>query len=125
MDIDDSTNSIEVSLPDRRCILVELSGEFDIDDLETLRRILDAAARLGRSACADLAGVTFLDLLCARELADRASSREDLVIGATSRQARASLRACCSEARQVFQVLDEGTVEELCPVREIPDGTRR
>lgn len=52
-------------------ILVELTGELDLSALEELRETFDAAAYLREPAIVDLSGVTFLDLLCARELAVR------------------------------------------------------
>lgn len=50
-------------------IEVRLYGEFDVHRLESLRRILSSMLGLGRPVFMDLSGVTFLDVLCARELA--------------------------------------------------------
>lgn len=52
-------------------MLVELTGELDVAALDELRETFDAVARLREPAVVDLSGVTFLDLLCARELAVR------------------------------------------------------
>ena len=50
-------------------ILVELWGEFDLFSLTELREALNGVASLQRPALVDLSGITFLDLLSARELA--------------------------------------------------------
>jgi hypothetical protein len=50
-------------------ILVELWGEFDLLSLTELRKALNSVASLGRPTLVDLSGITFLDLLSARELA--------------------------------------------------------
>lgn len=62
---------ITVGAFDGTGILVELTGELDLAALDELRETFDAAARLRDPAIVDLSGVTFLDLLCARELAVR------------------------------------------------------
>lgn len=49
--------------------LVTVRGELDLFSLSELQRTLDAVASLWGGAVVDLAGVTFLDLLSARELA--------------------------------------------------------
>ncbi len=51
--------------------LVELSGEFDLHDLERLRGALDEAPAPQHPAVVDLSGVTFLDIRTTRELAIR------------------------------------------------------
>ena len=119
-----SASSIEVSKLGRKSILVELSGEFDARDLDDLRRSLDYVTRSGRLGCVDLSGVTFLDLLCARELAGRSSPRGRLVIRNPSRQARLSLEACVLGARNFWGVVGDGTREELDTIREIRRGAR-
>lgn len=118
-------NGIEVSEPGCQTVLVELSGEFDVGDLETLRRNLDVVARPGQSVYVDLSRVFFLDTLCARELAVPSSSRGNLVICDSSWQARASLRACALEGPDFQSGVEDGTGEELCVVRETLDSTRR
>lgn len=112
-----SASSIEVSKLDRKSILVELSGEFDARDLDDLRRSLDYVTRSGRLGCVDLSGVTFLDLLCARELAGRSSPRGRLAIRNPSRQARLSLEACVLGVRDFHGVAGDGNREELDAVR--------
>ncbi len=52
-------------------ILVELWGEFDLFSLTRLREALNRVASLQRPTVVDLSGITFLDLLSARELAIR------------------------------------------------------
>ena len=85
-------NCIKVSMPGRQGILVELSGEFDIGDLETLRKTLDGVSESRLTIGVDLSGVTFLDILCARELVERTCFHGGrLVIRSLSRQARISL----------------------------------
>ena len=49
-------------------ILVELWGEFDLFSLANLREALNHVANLHRPTLVDLSGITFLDLLSAREL---------------------------------------------------------
>jgi hypothetical protein len=44
-------------------VLVELSGELDVCDLEPLRRTLDNTLDSGLSTYVDLSGVTFLDVV--------------------------------------------------------------
>ena len=51
--------------------LVELSGEFDLHDLEGLRVALGGDPATARPAVVDLSGVTFLDIGVTRELALR------------------------------------------------------
>ena len=114
-----SASSIEVSKLGRKSILVELSGEFDARDLDDLRRSLDYVTRSGRLGCVDLSRVTFLDLLCARELAGRSSPRGRLAIRNPSRQARLSLEACVLGARDFQGVAGGGTREEIDTIREI------
>ena len=58
-------------------ILVELWGEFDLFSLANLRDALDHVASLHRPTLVDLSGITFLDLLSARELAIRSQLYSD------------------------------------------------
>ncbi len=60
---------VRIHQADHRGVLIELSGEFDIQKLGDLRNVLSEALRWGRSAYVDLSGITFLDTLCVRELA--------------------------------------------------------
>ncbi len=76
-------------------VLVELRGEFDQHTLEDLRETIDEVAALGRPMLVDLAGVTFLDLGAARELAIRYQLYVcQLVLCNPSWQVRASVAAC-------------------------------
>lgn len=75
-----------------------LRGEFDLDDLSAALGAALGAARAGAEGgrvVADLSGVTFMDLRCARELTAWHALRPDLVeLRAPSWQAGASLRTC-------------------------------
>lgn len=74
---------------------VELRGEFDLCSLEHLRKTLSAVLGLRQPTRLDLSGVTFLDLLSARELAVQAQLYGHyLTLSEPSWQVRASVRAC-------------------------------
>lgn len=76
-------------------VSVDLVGEFDAYDLETLCQVLDVLSHSREPACVNLSGVTFLDLECARELAIRSYlCGGRLTLHSPSWQAAASLRAC-------------------------------
>lgn len=76
-------------------LLVELAGEFDLQDIENLEEALDAALRPRDPVLIDLSGVTFVDLLCVRELFGRQQSPGELIVlNEPSWQARSSLTAC-------------------------------
>jgi anti-anti-sigma regulatory factor len=76
-------------------ISVDLAGEFDANDLETLCQVLDALSQSRGPACMNLSGVTFLDLGCARELAIRSHlCGGSLTLRSPSWQAAASLKEC-------------------------------
>ncbi len=82
-----------------RDVLVELSGEFDVHDLEDLRDALGGAALSGRPAVVDLSGVTFLDIGVTRELAVSAQLHaHGLSLSRPSRAVRASVAACGLES---------------------------
>ena len=55
----DTTEGIRVSELDNRGTLVESSGEFDVRDLEPLRRTLEGVSNSGLPTYVDLSGVTF------------------------------------------------------------------
>ena len=74
--------------------VVELSGEFDVHDLETLRRVLDEVSSSGLPVHVDLFGVTFLDLRCTRELMVRSRLFEHRPFCDPSWQAEASIGSC-------------------------------
>ena len=91
----DLTTGTEFGEPAHQRISIELSGEFDMRDLEHLRNCLDDALSSGLATCVNLSGVSFLDLRCAQELAIRArllGSR--LQLRNPSWQVEASFRAC-------------------------------
>ena len=80
---------------DKTRVSVDLAGEFDAYDLETLCQVLDVLSHSREPACVNLSGVTFLDLGCARELAIRSYlCGGRLSLHSPSWQAAASLRAC-------------------------------
>ena len=60
---------IKTNEVDDQSILVELSGEFDLGDLESLRTVVDGALSTGLPIWVDLSRVTFLDMRVAQELA--------------------------------------------------------
>ncbi len=75
-------------------VLVELWGEFDLFSLSDLRGKLNAALDLHRTTLVDLSGITFLDLVSARELAVRSQLyAHHLTLRNPSSQVRASLEA--------------------------------
>ena len=87
--------------------LVELSGEFDVRDLEYLREILNEAGE--RSAVVDLSGVTFLDVQTTRELAVRHQLYAgSLVFRRPSWAVRASVAACGYETWFRFDAEEAG-----------------
>jgi anti-anti-sigma factor len=74
--------------------LVRLYGEFDLFALGELRETFDALASLPGRILADLAEVTFLDLLSVRELAARSQLEgRRLVFRTPSPEAAASIEA--------------------------------
>lgn len=88
-------------------MLVTLRGELDLCALDDLRETLDAVASLRGPAVVDLAGVTFLDLLSARELAVRAHLYGPrLVLRAPSPEAVASIEAAGLEGWVRFRLAD-------------------
>ncbi len=85
-------------------ILVELWGEFDLFSLSRLREALNRVASLHRPTLVDLSGITFLDLLAARELAIRSQLYSHyLTFGNPSSEVTASARAFGLEGWVRFQ----------------------
>ena len=85
-------------------ILVELWGEFDLFSLARLREALSRVASLQRPTLVDLSGVTFLDLLSARELAVGSQVySHHLTFGNPSPEVTASARAFGLEGWVRFQ----------------------
>ena len=75
-------------------MLVELWGEFDLFSLSDLRGMLNGVLDLRRTTLVDLSGITFLDLVSARELAVRSQLyAHHLTLRNPSSQVRASLEA--------------------------------
>lgn len=73
--------------------MVELSGEFDLQNLNTLRDELKEAA--ARNSVVDLSGVTFMDLQATRELAVQLQFHSgSLSFRCPSRAVLASIAAC-------------------------------
>lgn len=84
---------------EERNVLVELSGEFDLHDLEDLRDALSGAASSRRVAVVDLSGVTFLDVESTRELAVSSQLHgHQLVLRSPSTAVHASVAACGLES---------------------------
>jgi anti-anti-sigma factor len=81
-------------------MLVELSGEFDLHDLQNLSDALGDAVSSGRAAMVvDLSGVTFLDVGTARELAVRSQLHaHQMTLHNPSWAVRASVAACGLES---------------------------
>ena len=85
-------------------ILVELWGEFDLFSLTRLTEALNRVASLHRPTVVDLSGITFLDLLSARELAVRSQLYSHyLTFGNPSSEVTASARAFGLEGWGRFQ----------------------
>ena len=75
--------------------LVELSGEFDISRARALSEALAGALGSGRPVLVDLSRVTFLDVVCVRELAARYQLHKDrLALCRPSWQVELSVAAC-------------------------------
>ena len=87
--------------PNLAHVSLDLVGEFDTYDLESLREALDGLLNSKETVYVDLSGVTFLDLRCARELAIRSDICDGrLMLRNASWQAVSSLRACGCELLQ-------------------------
>ena len=114
LDTSVSAGSIEVSNLDRAHALVKLAGEFDIDDLDALRKVVGGASGSGKVTCVDLSEVTFLDLLCARELAEKSSLTDGcLILHDPSRQAESSFAVCSLEGMLDARVTAEEEVRRV------------
>jgi anti-anti-sigma regulatory factor len=86
---------IKTNEVDDQSILVELSGEFDLGDLESLRTVVDGALSTGLPIWVDLSRVTFLDMRVAQELAVQSQLHRDrLMLRNPSWQVEASVGAC-------------------------------
>ena len=100
------TTGTRIGEPEGDTRMVVLSGEFDLRDLDPLRRTLGSASSSGRPACVDLSEVTFLDVRCARELAVRSRLYNGrLALNNPSWQVEASLRACRKPLKQTRRTL--------------------
>lgn len=108
------TTKIRIGAPDRAGILVELCGEFDVRDLDTLRKVRSIVLSAGLPTHVDLSGVTFLDLRCARELADRSWLYDHLLLRDPSWEAIASFKTCGRVARIAAYP------REASPLRRLP-----
>ena len=84
---------IKVHNPCREGVLVELAGEFDLSCLEAFEHALTRASSLRKPVFVDLAGVTFMDVLCMRELAE-ATGTGRLALCRPSWQVMLGLAAC-------------------------------
>jgi anti-anti-sigma factor len=98
-------SGISVRNGGERDVLVELSGEFDLHDLQDLRAALGGAASSGRAAMVDLSGVTFLDVGTTRELAVRSwLHAHQMTLHSPSPAVHASVAACGLESWFDFRV---------------------
>lgn len=90
----------EIEVRERGAVTqVRLRGEFDLFALGELRETFDAVANLPGPALADLAEVTFLDLLSVRELAARSQIEgRRLAFQTPSPEAAASIEAAGLES---------------------------
>lgn len=83
---------------------VALGGEFDLQNLETLRDTLRDVPRSDEPLVVDLSGLTFLDSQCVRELAAWKLLHPDLMeLHAPSWQARSSFVACGIREGELFE----------------------
>ncbi len=97
---------IKVHPPCRAGVLIELAGEFDISCLVALRDALRRTSGHGRRAWIDLAGVTFVDTLCVRELV-AGSEANPPVLCRPSWQFRLAVAACGLEEKVGFVAEDD------------------
>ena len=109
--------SIKVHNPCREGVLVELTGEFDLSCLEAFEHALRRASDLRKPVFVDLAGVTFMDALCLRELAE-ATGTGHLALCRPSWQVMLGLAACGLEKSVVIVSDDdpgyEAVIAEAC-----------
>ena len=78
--------------------MIELSGEFDVSCLGPFGQALRRASGSGMRTFVDLAGVTFMDTLCLRELASRLDTDAgSLELCRPSWQFRLGVAACGME----------------------------
>ena len=108
---------IKVHNPCHAGVLVELAGEFDVSCLLALAQALRRASRLGGPVFVDLSGVTFMDLLCLRELAVATGTR-GLVLCRPSWEVMLGVVACDMEESVVVVPDDdpgyEAVIAEAC-----------
>lgn len=119
--------SIKVHNPCREGVLVELAGEFDISCLEAFEHALRRASGLRKPMFVDLAGVTFMDALCLRELAE-ATGTGRLALCRPSWQFMLGLAACGLE-KSVMIVADddpgyEAVIAEACKCAKVRRSVR-
>ena len=109
--------SIKVHNPGGEGTLVELAGEFDVSCLEAFEHALTRASGLRKPVFVDLAGVTFMDAMCMRELAE-ATGTGRLALCRPSWQVMLGLAACGLEESVVIVPDDdpgyEAVIAEAC-----------
>ena len=115
---------IKVHNPCRAGVLVELAGEFDVSCLLALAHALRRASGLGEPAFVDLAGVTFMDALCLRELAAATGTR-DLVLCRPSWEVMLGVVACGLEESVVVVPDDHPGYEAVIAAAGRCGGARR
>lgn len=105
----DAPGTVMVVHRDEGCAVV-LRGEFDLARHVTLGPALDDALKRNVEVLVDLAGVTFLDGSCVRELILlRALYGERLVLEEPSREVEVSVTACGMEDLVRFGRPSRGT----------------
>ena len=104
--------SIKIHPSCRAGVLVELAGEFDVSCVVALEDALKRVSGLGKQAFVDLAGVTFADTLCVRELL-AGSDAGPMAFCRPSWQFRLATAACGLEASFEFRVEDDPEYEAV------------
>ena len=108
---------IKVHNPCCEGTLVELAGEFDVSCLDALGDALRRAAGLRKPVFVDLAGVTFMDAMCLRELAESTGTCR-LTLCRPSWEFMLGLAACGLEESVVIVPDDdpgyEAVIAEAC-----------
>ncbi|WP_166396049.1 STAS domain-containing protein [Rubrobacter marinus] len=104
----ENSTKIRIHEPSQVGILVELSGEFDVQARRALGKTLNSAASWGSPVRVDLSGVTFMDSACLWELVvEYWLYRENLALCNPSPQVELGVAACGLEGWIVFRPSEE------------------